>query len=240
MVTRRLAYEGGDSDPGQQAQGQVDVEHPAPAVVLGEPTAQRGAEDGAHHHTHTPHRHRLAMAFGWVGVEQHRLRQGHEAGTKNPLQETKSHDFGQALRRAAEHRCEREADYRPHENTLATPACGDKAGQRHEDGGGDDIRRQHPGDLILGRAHRALHVRQGDVGDGHVQRLDNGRQHHGKRDPGALGTIRFDSRGWNRCHACVRIHGRGLRACTRTGGGDDRCRSRPPHSDRRAIWADRA
>ncbi len=60
---------------------------------------------------------------------------------------------------------------------LATEVAGQPAGRRRGDGRSHDIRGQHPGDLVLGRRQRALHVRQGDVGDGRVDHLHQGRQH---------------------------------------------------------------
>ena len=60
---------------------------------------------------------------------------------------------------------------------------GEPAADRQDDGVGDQIRRQHPGALVVARAKVARHVRQRHVGDARVedlhergQRDDNGNQ----------------------------------------------------------------
>ena len=74
---------GGD-DPDRH----IDVEYPPPVVVLGQPTAQHRAADRAQHHANAPDRDRLAVPLRRVDLQQHRLRQRHQPGAANALQQT--------------------------------------------------------------------------------------------------------------------------------------------------------
>jgi hypothetical protein len=54
----------------------------------------------------------------------------------------------------------------------------------------DDVRRHHPGDLILRAGETALHMRQRDIGDRRVDALHERRQHDRRGDRGAIGPQR--------------------------------------------------
>ena len=56
----------------------------------------------------------------------------------------------------------------------------------NNDRGGDDIGSQYPSDLILRRREAALNVRQRNIGDRRVDRLDDCRQHDRDRDRRAV------------------------------------------------------
>jgi hypothetical protein len=77
MIDRRLVHKRRQPEPGQQAERQVDVEDPAPVVVLGQPATERRPEYGPDHHAHAPHRHGRPVPLARVGVQEHRLRQRH-------------------------------------------------------------------------------------------------------------------------------------------------------------------
>ncbi|MNO01737.1 hypothetical protein D3C81_2219670 [compost metagenome] len=73
------------------------------------------------------------MLLAGVGVQQHRLGQGHQAGAEHALEQAEGDYLFQALGRAAEHRGQGETDDAPHEQALAAEARGEEAGQRHAD-----------------------------------------------------------------------------------------------------------
>ena len=98
------------------------------------------------------------------------------------LQQSEEHHLFQRGRDAAKQRGSCEADHRPDEDPLAPEARREKAGRRRHDRSGDDIGSQYPGNLILRRRERSLHMRQGDIGDGRIQRLHDGRQHDREGD----------------------------------------------------------
>src|SRR5260370_23603630 len=58
-----LMNEKKDTQAANDADRQINVEHPAPVVIIGQPAAERGARDRPDHGSGTPYRHRLAMPF---------------------------------------------------------------------------------------------------------------------------------------------------------------------------------
>ncbi len=85
-----------------------------------------------------------------------------------------------------EHGSDGEAGDRGQEHRLAADLQGEPARQRRHNRGGDDVAGQHPGDLVLAGAEFALHVRQGHVGDGRIQRVHQRGQHQGPGDGKAI------------------------------------------------------
>src|SRR3546814_2783789 len=73
-----------------------DLEHPAPREIIGQPAAERGADDRPEDRAHAPDRHRRAVAFGRIDVEQDRLAHRHERRAENALEQPETHEFAQA------------------------------------------------------------------------------------------------------------------------------------------------
>ena len=169
------------------ADRQVDEEHPAPVEIVGQPAAEHRAEDRPDHHARAEQRHRAAMLFGRVDVEHHGLGERHEKGAGNALDDAEADHHHEALRDRTEQRGDGEDDHRPDEEPLAADPFGEPAGDRNRDRGGDDIGGQHPGDRLAGRAEAGLHVRQRDVRDRLVEHLHQHRQDHGDRREAPLG-----------------------------------------------------
>ncbi len=172
-------------DKRQNADRHVDVKVPPPAVVFGEPAAENRPDDRADHNRHAPIRHRCALALRRVGVHQHRLRQRHQGRAKGALDQPEDDDLVDRRGHSAQHRAEREADDRGHEQALEAKPLGKIAGRRRHDRGGDDVRGQHPLDLVLVGREVALDIGQRNVGNRGVERLHDRRQpdHGGDRDP---------------------------------------------------------
>ena len=89
---------GDDADGREDAERHVHEEHPAPAVVLGEPAAEQRPDDGAEHHAHAPDRHRAPVAFFRIDVEQDRLRQRQQRRAADALQRAEQHDLRERFR----------------------------------------------------------------------------------------------------------------------------------------------
>ena len=88
---------------------------------------------------------------------------------------------------AAEQRADGEHRHAGHVEALAPEAVGEPAGDGQDDGAGHQVAGEHPGGFFLAGAERAGHVGQGDVGDGGVEHLHEGRQRDRKRDqPGIV------------------------------------------------------
>ena len=172
------------------ADRQVDQEHPAPVVIVGQPAAEHRPEDRPDHHAAAEQRHRLAVLLARVDVEQGRLGERDDERAADALEGAEEHHLGQDLRDRAQHRGDGEA--RPptdQQQALAPDPVGQPAGDRKRDRRGDDIAGQHPVDRVLRRAEARLHVRQRDVGDGRVEHLQQHRHHHPDGDDDAAGPV---------------------------------------------------
>ena len=111
---------------------------------------------------------------------------GHQRGAEHALQQAEGDHLLDALRDAAQHRGDGETGGADDEQLLAPEPHRHPAERRGHDRRRDDVGGQHPVDLILRRRERSLHVGQGDVGDGGVERLHDGRHHHADRQQRAL------------------------------------------------------
>ncbi len=190
MTVSELVNENADADRGEHAEWHVYVEYPAPVVIIGQVATERRAEDRAEDHPHAPHRHGLRMPLGRVDLKQHRLGERHQGRAADSLQQAIDHQLGEAGGSAAQGRRRGKADHRDQEHVFDAEAAGEPAGQRRHDRGGDDVRGDDPGDLVLRGRHAALHMRQGDVGDGGVDALHERRQHDRDRDGDAVDRSR--------------------------------------------------
>ena len=84
----------------RQTDRQVDVEDPAPAVILGQPAAQHRPHDRAENRAHPEHRHRRAVPLRRVDAQQGRLRQRDQPGAGHPLHRAEHHQFGSGSSRS--------------------------------------------------------------------------------------------------------------------------------------------
>ena len=76
---------------GQRADRQIDVENPAPAVIIGQKPPQRGSHDWSQGYADAPDRHCTAVIFGIVNFEKNGLRKRHQGGAPDALKDTKQH-----------------------------------------------------------------------------------------------------------------------------------------------------
>src|SRR5438309_2208597 len=70
LMRLRLRHESQHQQQADDTDGQIDQEHPAPIVIVGQPAAEHRPEDRADHHAAAEQRHRLAVLFAGVDVEQ--------------------------------------------------------------------------------------------------------------------------------------------------------------------------
>ena len=98
-----LVHEGQQPERGGDAEGKVDEEDPAPAVVLRQPAAEDRAHDRADHDAHAPKRHGPAALLERIDLEHDRLRQRHQRGAEHALHHAEQHDLLDALGDAAQH-----------------------------------------------------------------------------------------------------------------------------------------
>ena len=136
---RRLLEERGEQHQVDDADRQVDVEHPPPIEVVGDEAADRRTHDGAEQDADAPDGHRLAAVLGREHVDHHGLRQRHDAGAERALQETEDHHLRQGRRLAAQHRGDDEADDADDDDGLTSEARGEKSAGRNDHRLGDDV-----------------------------------------------------------------------------------------------------
>ena len=169
-------------DQRDDADREVDVEHPAPAVVLGDPPAEHRAKDWRDNNAESPEAHRAPALLRLERLEQHGLRERLKRSARRALNDAEDHERRQVRSSSAEKRREREARSRPHEQTLAAELARQPAGHRQNNRVGNQIRRQRPRRFV-GRCRQiARDVRQRHVDDGGVQHLHEGGEHHRERD----------------------------------------------------------
>ena len=166
---------------------QVDVEHPSPRVIVGDPPAQRRPDDRRDHHTHAENRHRHA-AFGRLETfQKHRLADGLHRPAAKALNDPRHDQERQRRRRSACDGGQREDHDAPQQQPLpsqqaAQPACG-----RDDNGVGHQVARQRPGRLIRTGREGARDVRQGHRHHRAVQHDHERRRHHRRRDQPGMG-----------------------------------------------------
>src|SRR5690606_12654649 len=105
---------------------------------------------------------------------------------EHALEKTEKNDLLDGRGGAAKHGSDGEADNGGGEEVTPAETRGEEAGCRREDRGGDDVGSENPGDRFLGCGECALHVGQGDIRDGRVERLHDRREHDGARDDQSL------------------------------------------------------
>ncbi len=169
----------------QHAHRDVDVEDPAPGVVVGDPATQRWAEHRRAQDGHRVDRHGHPALFAWERIGKDGPHTRLQTTARKALQHAKDHQRCQGRRDAAgrgEHREHHDGDQ---VEVFAAQHGGDPAGDGQDDRVGHQVAGQHPGGLILRGRERAGDVRQRHVGDGGIEHLH--KRAHGDdqgNDPG--------------------------------------------------------
>ena len=99
---RRILDHAGDQDEGQNADGNVDEEDPAPGEVVGDPAAERGADGGREHGDQAVKGKGLAALLRLKGVGHDGLGHGLHAAAARALNDAEDEQHGQRGRRAAQ------------------------------------------------------------------------------------------------------------------------------------------
>ena len=92
---RRIVDERGGEKDREQADGNIDEEDPAPRIVVGDPAAQGGANDGSDDNAHAVDGHGHALLFGRKAFDQNGLRDGLQAAATGALQDAEENKHGQ-------------------------------------------------------------------------------------------------------------------------------------------------
>ena len=100
-ATADLRPPGGEEE-GEQADGDVDEENPAPVVIVGDPAAESGADGRGDDDRHAEDGEGLAALLGREGVREDGLFAGAHASSAGALQDAEENEEGQRRREAAE------------------------------------------------------------------------------------------------------------------------------------------
>ena len=139
---------GGDDGERDDTDGKVDVEHPAPAQMLGEQAAQQRPEHAgrAEDRAEQP---LVAAAFpGRYDVADDRHRQHHQPAAAEPLERAEADELGHVLGGAAQRGTGEEDDDRGLEQLLAAVLVAQFAPQGCGGGRGQQIGGDHPGQVL--------------------------------------------------------------------------------------------
>src|SRR5439155_13816178 len=101
---RRILDEGAYHQRRQDADREVDVEDPAPRVVVGDPAPERWPDDRRDDHADPVDTHRDAPLPRREALEQHRLRDRLEGTSADALDDARHDQHAEALGRTAEDR----------------------------------------------------------------------------------------------------------------------------------------
>ena len=158
----------------EQAEGDVDEEDPVPVEVVGDPSAQGGANGRSDDNSHTVDGEGLPSFFYGEGVCKDGLLAGSEAAAACSLQDARDDQERKGVGDAAEKGAACKHDDAGHVEALASEPVGEPAGDGQDDSARDKIAGENPGGFLGACAQGACDVRQGDVGDGGVEHLHEG------------------------------------------------------------------
>ncbi len=183
MVGRpaRDAQGGGDHGEGDDADGQVDVEHPAPAQVLGEqPAEQRSEHTGRTEHG--TEKALVAAAFTRRhDIADDRHRQHDQPAAAQTLQRPEADQLPHVLCHAAQRGPDEEDDDRRLEQLLAPVLVAELAPQRRRGGRGQQIGGDDPRQVL-----KTAKV----ADDGRERRRHDGLVERGEQQPEQQGSDR--------------------------------------------------
>ncbi len=173
--------------------GNVDVESPAPRVLVGQPPSQRGSQDGRNHDAERKNGHRGPTFFRRKAFEQYRLGERLQCPAPGALHCAGDQNHSQTRRRAADKGRNREDHNAGDEEALASESQRKPAAGRQDDGVRDQVAGENPRRLIRGGGETARDMRKRHAGDGGVDHLHERGEHHRDGDePGIYrgGVIR--------------------------------------------------
>ncbi len=117
----------------------------------------------------------------WSGgkdFEQHRLRQRLQRSSAGALHQAEQDQERQSRRDPTQERRCGESHHREHQQPLAPEIIREPSRNRQNDGVGNQVRRQHPGDLVDRCRKIAGDVRKRHVDHRGIQHLHEGAKHH--------------------------------------------------------------
>jgi len=182
LDVRRIEDEAAHHEERENAHRKIEVKNPAPGIVVGDPAAKSGAEDGSEQDTQAVDGHGLAVLFPGEGLEKDGLGKRLKAAAGEALQDAKENQRGEAGGHAAKQRSKRESGYAGEEEFSPSKVAREPTRDGKDDGIGNEVGSDDPSAFFDGRSEVSGDVRDGDVDDSGVEDLHEGRQHDGKGD----------------------------------------------------------
>ncbi len=171
----------GDDDHGDQAEGHVDVEAPAPGEVVGEVAAEQRSGDRGESEGGADQAHEASALPCGHDVRHDRLDAGHQAARADALhgavRDELVHRRGAANQRGA-HDEDEDGEL---EDALAAELVAELAVHRQSDGGGEQVGGDGPGHLVQA-VQLADDLRQRGGDDHLLERGEQQRQHQREED----------------------------------------------------------
>src|SRR5438445_9599246 len=133
----------------------IDEENPAPGKIVGDPTAKRWTDCRSHHHRYAINGECHAPLGGSEGVGEDGLLARLQAATARTLKNAEDDQHGEIRGEPAQRRTDGEQRDTTHVKVLAPDDRREPTAQRQHDGVRDQIRRKHPGALVLTRGKTA-------------------------------------------------------------------------------------
>ena len=172
-------------DEGRDADRQVDVEDPAPAEVVRDVAAQRGADDRGQPEDRHQQADPLAAFLGREEVADDRLVDRHHRAAAETLEGAIEDELGHGVGLAAEGRADHEQHHADDEEHLAPVGVGELAPDRHAGGGCKQVRGGHPG-VVRHAVEVGDDLRHGGAHDRLIDRRQQHAGHHaGQHQPRA-------------------------------------------------------
>ena len=171
----------GEND-GENADGDIEEEDPAPGIVVGDPAADGGPDGGCDDDGHPVDGEGDAAFFRSEGIGEDGALAGLQAPAGRALKDAEEDQQSERVGETATERKDGESDDTAHVEALAADAVGDPAADGQNDGVGDQVGGENPGGLFVTGAERPGNVRKGDVGDGGIERFHERGERDGEGD----------------------------------------------------------
>src|SRR5713101_9445260 len=156
----RVLYESRGEQHGNDADGNVDKENPAPGKVVGNPSTKRWSDGGSGDNGDAVDGESHASLGGLKSIGQYSLLAGLQAASASALQHAANDKGGQVRGQAAQERANCEEGNATHVEILAAHDRRKPSAERQDDGVRNKIRSQHPGAFILPRGETPGNVRE--------------------------------------------------------------------------------
>ncbi|PAV70698.1 hypothetical protein WR25_02530 [Diploscapter pachys] len=181
-IAAHLRHQQQRTDDAHHAEGDVEVENPAPVEPGDDDAADRWPQDRAGERGHDQPGQGLNHVFLGDAAQQDEAADRHHHRTADPLDEAGGDQRRQRPGLRAGDRTEQEHDDRPAEDAARAEAVGQRAACRDEQGERQQIAGEREAEAGGGRAEIAGHGGQGDGQHGPVELLHEQRGGDDQRD----------------------------------------------------------